>query len=92
MGSVVSTEYLESQGYESIPMADGSGHWVYLEVYHDLHCLSYLRKVLYNSTNGLITDDSDPWMNYHIRTSHHFFHTHPWGQSVESRVIKSKML
>lgn len=91
VGSVVSTEYLESQGYESIPMADGSGHWVYLEVYHDLHCLSYLRKVLYNSTNGLITDDSDPWMKYHIREPPYFFNTHPLGESVESRVVKSKM-
>lgn len=67
MGSVVSSEYMDKTAYESIPMADGSSHWVYLEVYHDLHCLSYLRKVIYSSTNGLITDDNDPWMKYHIR-------------------------
>lgn len=58
---------MDKTTYESIPMVDGSNHWVYLEVYHDLHCLSYLRKFIYSSTNGLITDDNDPWMKYHIR-------------------------
>lgn len=67
MGSIVSSEYMKETGYESIPVADNSGHWVYLEVYHDLHCLSYLRKVIYNSTNGLITDENDPWYKYHVR-------------------------
>ncbi|KAJ4417584.1 hypothetical protein N0V82_006057 [Gnomoniopsis sp. IMI 355080] len=66
MGSVVSNEWMKKAGYESVEMGDGEGQWVFLEIYHDLHCLSYLRKVIYNSTNGLITDDSDPFFKYHV--------------------------
>lgn len=58
---------MKGAGYESVEMGDGEGQWVFLEIYHDLHCLSYLRKVIYNSTNGLITDDSDPFFKYHVR-------------------------
>lgn len=67
VGSVVSNEWMEEAGYESVKMRDGQGQWVFLEIYHDLHCLSYLRKVIYNNTNGLITDDSDPFFKYHVR-------------------------
>lgn len=48
-------------------MPDGSGHWVFLEAYHDLHCLGYLRRVLYNSTHGEITDENDPFHTKHVR-------------------------
>lgn len=67
VGSVVSNDWMKAAGYESVEMGDGNGQWVFLEIYHDLHCLSYLRKVIYNSTNGLITDDSDPFFKYHVR-------------------------
>lgn len=67
MGSVVSNEWMKGAGYQSVEMADGNGQWVFLEAYHDLHCLSYLRKVIYNGTNGMITDDSDPFYKYHVR-------------------------
>lgn len=63
----MSNEWMKDAGYESVKMADGQGQWVFLEAYHDLHCLSYLRRVIYNSTNGMITDDSDPFYKYHVR-------------------------
>lgn len=77
---------MKAAGYESVEMGDGNGQWVFLEIYHDLHCLSYLRKVIYNSTNGLISDDSDPFFKYHVRE---YFATFTLTISMRDRAIYS---
>lgn len=44
----VSAEDLEKAGVESIPLNDGSGkYYAILDVYHQLHCLKYIRHYMY---------------------------------------------
>lgn len=44
----VSAEDLEKAGVESIPLNDGSGkYYAILDVYHQLHCLKYIRHYIY---------------------------------------------
>lgn len=44
----VSAEDLEKARIESIPLNDGSGkYYAILDVYHQLHCLKYIRHYMY---------------------------------------------
>ncbi|EMD84700.1 hypothetical protein COCHEDRAFT_1067480, partial [Bipolaris maydis C5] len=45
----VSKEDLDAMGESSVEFNDGSGYLMYMDVFHQLHCLNYLRKKL------------DPW-------------------------------
>jgi len=44
----VSAEDLDKAGVDSIPLNDGSGkYYAILDVYHQLHCLKYIRHYIY---------------------------------------------
>jgi len=43
----ISQEEMDVMDEESVPFADGSGYWVNLDVYHQLHCLKFLRWYVY---------------------------------------------
>ncbi|TGO30055.1 hypothetical protein BPAE_0008g00470 [Botrytis paeoniae] len=59
----VSAEDLEKAGVESIPLNDGSGkYYAILDVYHQLHCLKYIRHYMYKD----IYDDVQPWTPTHV--------------------------
>ncbi|KAL5325839.1 hypothetical protein ACEPPN_006973 [Leptodophora sp. 'Broadleaf-Isolate-01'] len=59
----VSAEDLEKAGVESIPLNDGSGkYYAILDVYHQLHCLKYIRHYMYKD----IYDDVQSWTPTHV--------------------------
>ncbi|KAI1363194.1 hypothetical protein F5Y08DRAFT_251979 [Xylaria arbuscula] len=59
----VSAEDLEKAGVESIPLNDGSGkYYAILDVYHQLHCLKYIRHYMYKD----IYNDVQPWTPTHV--------------------------
>lgn len=52
----------------SIEFADGSGYLFGLDVFHQLHCLDFLRKktVLYHPSYPVVEEDEDIPVAYHI--------------------------
>jgi len=48
----ISNEEMDTMDQKSVPFADGSGYWVNLDVYHQLHCLKFLRWYVYPEYYG----------------------------------------
>jgi hypothetical protein len=55
-------------GQSSIEFSDGSGYLYGMDVFHQLHCLDYLRKktILYHDLYPEVEEDADIPMAYHI--------------------------
>lgn len=70
------TEELAAIGETSVEFKDGSGHLVGMDVFHQLHCLNYLRKKLDGYKEGYpeIPEDEQIPPRYHIgkSPSHNF--------------------
>ncbi|OJJ69570.1 hypothetical protein ASPBRDRAFT_45903 [Aspergillus brasiliensis CBS 101740] len=62
----IQKEDLDKIGETSVELADGSGYMVGLEVFHQLHCLNYIRKFLYNSTYNIREEDENVSPDDHI--------------------------
>ncbi|KAJ5465847.1 hypothetical protein N7530_009634 [Penicillium desertorum] len=58
----VSGEELAKSGVESIPLEDGSGYYGILDVFHQLHCLKYVRHFVFQD----YYNDTMPWTPTHV--------------------------
>ncbi|KAF7509683.1 hypothetical protein GJ744_007554 [Endocarpon pusillum] len=62
---VLQKHELDEMNITSIPYADGSGYIALIDVFHQLHCLDFLRKVIFNSTYQM-SESQYPLQDYHI--------------------------
>ncbi|KAI9814386.1 MAG: hypothetical protein M1827_003242 [Pycnora praestabilis] len=58
----VSSDMVAEANKTSIPLADGSGYYAILDVYHQLHCLKYIRHYIYDD----YYKDTEPWTATHV--------------------------
>lgn len=65
----ISQEKVNDMGQDSIQFDDGSGYFFGLDVFHQLHCLNYIRKktLLYAPVYQNQAGGEDIPMKYHIR-------------------------
>lgn len=64
-------------GEESIPFSDGSGYFFGMDVFHQLHCLDYIRRksIMYHHLYPSTAEEEDVPPQYHIRMlSCHLLH------------------
>ncbi|KAK2049009.1 hypothetical protein LZ31DRAFT_591061 [Colletotrichum somersetense] len=64
----VAKEELNAMGETSVEFHDGSGYLVYMDVFHQLHCLNYLRKKLdpWKASYPHIPSDDNLPEGYHV--------------------------
>ncbi|KXG51447.1 uncharacterized protein PGRI_094590 [Penicillium griseofulvum] len=58
----VSGEELAKSGGNSVPLGDGSGYYGILDVFHQLHCLKYVRHFIFQD----YYNDTMPWTPTHV--------------------------
>jgi len=67
----VSQDHVTTMDQPSVEFSDGSGHFFVMDVFHQLHCLNYLRKktVLYSHLYPFEINDPEVPPEFHIRES-----------------------
>ncbi|KAF2256776.1 hypothetical protein BU26DRAFT_599405 [Trematosphaeria pertusa] len=61
---IVQKEDLEKSSLESIELADGSGYLATVDVFHQLHCLDFIRKYVFNATYQLSPAEHPLWEDH----------------------------
>jgi hypothetical protein len=66
----VPQEKVDQMGQSSVKFHDGSGYFFGMDVFHQLHCLNYLRKksILYSHLYPADDEDEQIAPEFHIRT------------------------
>ena len=69
----VSHDAAKHMDQPSVKFKDGSGHFYVMDVFHQLHCLNYLRKktVLYSHLYPFEINDPEVPPEFHIRKYFH---------------------
>jgi hypothetical protein len=60
---------VERMDEESVEFSDGSGYFFGIDVFHQLHCLDYLRKntIMYNHLYPDVDEEGEVPREYHLR-------------------------